>query len=166
VASHRLVQYVGKRYGLRVSEGLYDRLNVYYFVEGWALNDRPRLAGVAAEEIERLVGEGLDFGHGLLEEPLMTEEEILTFLDGDEGRKEIEDTLLALRDMGVSGIPKFIIEGRTMVDGAARPDAFIKIFREIEARGRVVSGPMFGGILGLSDEVIERGSHSKEMLSL
>lgn len=166
VASHRLIQYVGKRYGLRVSEGLYDRLNVYYFVDGWALNDRPRLAGVAAEEIGRLVAEGVDSGGVEESESVMTEEEILAFLDGDEGRKEIEDTLVALRDMGVSGIPKFIIEGRTMVDGAARPEAFIKIFREIEARGRVVSGPMFGGILGLSDDVIERGSHSKEMLSL
>lgn len=166
MASHRLIQYVGKRYGLRVSEGLYDRLNVYYFVDGWALNDRPRLAGVAAEEIQRLVGEGVDSGDVEEVEPVMTEGEILAFLDGDEGRKEIEDTLVALHDMGVSGIPKFIIEGRTMVDGAARPDVFIKIFREIESRGRVVSGPVFGGILGLSDEVIERGSHSKEMLSL
>ena len=28
MASHRLIQHVGKRYGLDVSEALYDRLNV------------------------------------------------------------------------------------------------------------------------------------------
>ena len=27
LASHRLIQFVGKKYGLRISEGLYDRLN-------------------------------------------------------------------------------------------------------------------------------------------
>eukprot|EP00555_Chaetoceros_dichaeta_P002565 CAMPEP_0198249570 /NCGR_PEP_ID=MMETSP1447-20131203/1063_1 /TAXON_ID=420782 /ORGANISM="Chaetoceros dichaeta, Strain CCMP1751" /LENGTH=164 /DNA_ID=CAMNT_0043934241 /DNA_START=430 /DNA_END=924 /DNA_ORIENTATION=- len=164
MASHRLVQYVGKRYGLRVSEGLYDRLNVYYFVEGWALNDRPRLAKVAAEEIARLVGDG--DGGDASSEPIMKEEEILTFLDSDEGRKEIDDALRTLHDMGVHGIPKFIIEGRTVVDGAAKPDTFVKIFREIEARGRVTDGPVFGSILGLSDDVIQKGSHSKEMCDL
>jgi len=165
MASHRLVQYVGKRYGLRVSEGLYDRLNVYYFVEGWALNDRPRLAKVAAEEIGRLLAVA-GGGAEEEEEPIMTEEEILTFLDSDEGRKEIDDALRALHDMGVHGIPKFIIEGRTVVDGAARSDVFVKIFREIEARGKVSDGPVFGSILGLSDDVIQKGSHSKEMLAM
>jgi len=162
MASHRLVQYVGKRYGLRVSEGLYDCLNVYYFVDGWALNDKPRLAKVAAEEIARLVdAEGADDGN-----PIMTEDEILTFLDSDEGRKEIEAALGALSQMGVSGIPKFIIEGSTMVDGAARPDVFVRIFREIEERGSISDGPVFGDILGLSEEVIQKGSHSKEMLAM
>ena len=28
MASHRLIQHIGKRYGLHVSEALYDRLNV------------------------------------------------------------------------------------------------------------------------------------------
>lgn len=28
MASHRLIQYIGKRYGLHASEALYDRLNV------------------------------------------------------------------------------------------------------------------------------------------
>jgi len=169
MASHRLVQHVGKKYGLRVSEGLYDRLNVYYFVEGWALNDKPRLAGVAQEEIERLVraereedGDG-DAGSS---EPIMTEEEILAFLESDVGRKEIDDALRALKEMGVHGIPKFIIEGRTVVDGAARSDVFVRIFREIEERGYVKDDPVFGKILGLTDEVIEKGSHSLETLSM
>jgi len=164
VASHRLVQYVGKRYGLRVSEGLYDRLNVYYFVEGFALNDWPRLAKVAAEEIGRLVDADGD-GDGGSIEAVATEEEILTFLQSDEGRKEIDDAIRTLDDMGVHGIPKFIIEGSTMVDGAARPDVFVQIFREIEARGKVAKGPVFGSILGLHEDVIERGSHSAEMVS-
>lgn len=163
MASHRLVQYVGKKYGLRVSEGLYDRLNVYYFVEGHSLNDWPRLAKVAAEEISSLVDHDGDDGGSV--EPIVSEEEILTFLQSNEGRKEIHEATRALHEIGVHGIPKFIIEGSTMVDGAARSDVFVKIFREIEARGRIANGPIFGNILGLDEDVIERGSHSMEMLS-
>ena len=49
MASHRLIQYLGKTYGLAVSEAVYDELNKYYFVDGHSLNDRPRLARVACE---------------------------------------------------------------------------------------------------------------------
>jgi hypothetical protein len=31
MASHRLIQHIGKAYGLSVSEAVYDRLNQYYF---------------------------------------------------------------------------------------------------------------------------------------
>lgn len=151
-----------------MSEGLYDRLNVYYFVDGWALNDKPRLATVAHEEIERLVAVERKDGSDdpASSEPVMTEDEILAFLKGDEGRKEIDDALQALYAMGVHGIPKFIVEGRTVVDGAARSDTFVGIFREIEERGYVLDKPVFGKILGLTDEVIENGSHSLETMSM
>lgn len=157
MASHRLIQRVGKVYGLRVSEGLYDRLNEYYFVEGHALNDKPRLAAVAAEEISRLLASD-DSWVG--SPASMTEDEILSFLVGDEGRAEINLALDTLYQLGVHGIPKFIIEGQTVVDGAARSDFFVKIFRDIEKRGKVAGGPIFGDILGVSDEIIQRGSHS------
>ena len=157
MASHRLIQHVGKKYGLRVSEALYDRLNVYYFVDGHALNDRPRLAKVAAEEISKLVGND-DDGTDIMPPP-MTEDEILTFLEGDEGRKEIEMALQALAEIGVHGIPKFIIEGSYIVDGAARSNTFVQIFREIEARGEIAGEAVFRDILGISDEMIRRGSH-------
>lgn len=158
MASHRLIQHVGKTYGLRVSEGLYDRLNTYYFVDGHALNDRPRLANVAAEEIAKLA----TTGNGDAMPPPMTEEEILSFLQGNQGRKEIELALQALNDIGVHGIPKFVVEGRQVVDGAAHSSVFIDIFREIETRGEVAGKPVFASILGIDDETIQRGSHCSE----
>ena len=150
MSSHRLIQFVGKKYGLRVSELLYDRLNVYYFVDGHALNDRPRLANVAHEELVKALSSDVD---------ILTEEDILKFLNGNEGRREIEDALQALDNMGVHGIPKFIIEGRIMVDGAARSDVFVNIFREIERNGSVYGGPIFGEILGVDPDIVNRGSH-------
>jgi predicted DsbA family dithiol-disulfide isomerase len=157
MASHRLIQHIGKTYGLAASEAVYDRLNEYYFVEGHALNDRPRLANVVAEELKNILPDG--------ETKAPPEKDLLKFLNGNEGRKEIEKALAALREIGVSGIPKFIIEGRTVVDGAARSDAFVKIFRDIELRGEIANGPIFADILGLRPEVVEQGSHHAEVIA-
>ena len=158
MASHRLIQHVGKRYGLNVSEKLYDRLNEYYFVDGHSLNDRPRLAKVAAEVLSDTIAKDNT------NQP-MTEDEILTFLNGNEGRTEIENALQALHQIGVHGIPKFIIEGSTVVDGASEgSDTFINIFREIEQRGSITKKPVFADILGVNAETIQEGSHTRESM--
>ncbi|KAL7487702.1 hypothetical protein ACHAW6_013257, partial [Cyclotella cf. meneghiniana] len=161
MASHRLIQHVGKRYGLNVSEALYDRLNVYYFVEGHALNDKPRLAKVAAESLVETLAKAEN-----TDTPPMTEDEVLNFLNSNEGRPEIENALRALTELGVHSIPKFIIEGARVVDGAATPDVFIKVFREIEKRGEVAGGPVFGEVLGVDASIVMRASHTKSTIVL
>lgn len=157
MASHRLIQYIGKQYGLLVSEALYDRLNIYYFVDGHSLNDKPRLAKVTTDTVNEIL---LKQQHV---HEAVSEEEILTFLHGNEGRHEIEIAIQTLQKLGVHGIPKFIIEGTTIVDGAAGPETFVNVFREIEKRG-TVRGPIFSDILGVSADVWMKGSHTRESL--
>lgn len=149
MASHRLIQHLGKTHGLAVSEAVYDKLNEYYFVDGHSLNDKPRLARVVHDLLMVIV-----------KDDAPSEVDILEFLNGDEGREEIVNVTHALNQLGISGIPKFIIEGTTMVDGAARSDTFVQIFREIEKRGSVQSGPIFNDVLGVSDEIFQTPSHS------
>ena len=127
----------------------------YYFVEGHALNDRPLLAKVAAENIAETLNKT-----GNSDIPL-AEDEILTFLNGSEGRREIENAIKALKELGVHGIPKFIVEGSSVVDGAATSDTFVRIFREIEERGEVAGGPIFGDILGVDESIVMKASHTK-----
>eukprot|EP00980_Cylindrotheca_fusiformis_P015468 scaffold4347_cov117-Cylindrotheca_fusiformis.AAC.12 len=148
MASHRLIQHIGKTYGLSTSEAVYDRLNEYYFVEGHSLNDRPRLAAVVSEKLSSLLDSGSP-----------SPQDLLDFLNGNEGRAEIIQALNGLEQIGVHGIPKFIIEGSIVVDGAARSDVFVDIFREIEARGEIQGGPVFGDILGVTADVIQQASH-------
>lgn len=124
------------------------------------MNDKPRLAKVAAESLSQSLAADNPTT------PVMSEEEILEFLDGDEGRLEIDNALRALQQIGVHGIPKFIIEGRRVVDGAAGAETFINIFREIERRGEVAGGPIFGDILGISDDMVRMGSHTRESFLL
>lgn len=123
------------------------------------MNDRPRLANVAAETLVQTLAKAEDNSA-----PPMTEEEILAFLNGNEGRKEIENALHALHELGVHGIPKFIIEGSSVVDGAALPDTFVRIFREIEERWKV-NGPVFGDILGIDQNIIMKASHTAKTLA-
>lgn len=151
MASHRLIQYLGKTYGLYVSEAIYDLLNVYYFVDGHSLNDRERIACVVSEKLAELIKDNAP-----------TEAEILDFLNGSQGRHEIEQALAALNQIGVHGIPKFIIEGKTVIDGAAHSDVFVDIFRQIEKRGVVHGDPVFADVLGVSHEIMQKGSHRRQ----
>ena len=137
MASHRLIQMLGKRYSLAVSEAIYDALNVYYFVEGNSLNDKPRLAAYVAHRLEDLVSADST-------QERLDETELLAFLQGSEGREEIETARAALEQMGVHGIPKFIIGGYTIVDGAARSNEFIHAFRSIELNPEVIKPTVFG----------------------
>ena len=167
MASHRLIQYLGKRYGLHVSEAIYDVLNVYYFVDGHSLNDRPRLAETVAQALEqewpKLQQQQQQQEQAEVHrEPPPSAEFLLQFLNGNKGRAEIENAISALHQLGVHGIPKFIIEGSTVVDGAAHADVFVDVFRQIEGRGQVAGGPIFGDILGVSAETIARGSYWRD----
>ena len=62
-------------------------------------------------------------------------------------------------------IPKFIIEGSTVIDGAAHSNSFIEVFREIERRGSVSRGPVFGELLGLPMDVVQKGSHVPKQIA-
>ena len=117
MASHRLIQHIGKTYGLTISEAIYDKLNEYYFVEGHSLNDRPLLAKTVSTELQTILKN---------KSTVPSEKQLLDFLNGNEGRAEIEAALHGLRQLGVHGIPKFIIAGSMIVDGAARSDVFVR----------------------------------------
>jgi hypothetical protein len=94
-----------------------------------------------------------------------TESELLEFLNGNEGREEIMQALKALNKLGIHSIPKFIIEGKMILDGAARPEVFVKVFREIERKGEIHAGPVFREILGVSDDIVGKGSHTPDTVA-
>lgn len=62
-----------------------------------------------------------------------------------------------LRKMGVNSIPTFIVDGRTIVSGAAREDEFVSLFRKLEASGDVRGTTVFCQALGVPDEVVDQG---------
>ena len=115
------------------------------------------MASVVAEELVTLLD--------ATKVEIQSEVELLAFLNGNEGRREIEEALQALRQLGIHSIPKFIVEGKTIIDGAAHSEVFVQVFRDIERRGKIRSGPVFGEILGMPKEIVERGSHTPETVA-
>lgn len=134
--SHRLVQWVSRTKGLDASERLYDALNVLHFVEGRKLNDAAMLAAAAAE-------------HAGVDEP-----EARRFLASNEGREQISKSLAIAAQFGIHSIPKFIIDGEMLLDGAAHAEEHVRVFREIERRGTTSGRALFAEALGISPEVL------------
>jgi predicted DsbA family dithiol-disulfide isomerase len=158
MASHRLIQWISRKYGLSVSEWIYDRLNQYHFVDGHSLNDVERLASVVAVELQTWWTQRPLEHAGV---PPATAAEILQFLRGNEGRKEIGTAVSLLQQMGIHGIPTFILEGgETVLQGAVDASELVSTFRRIEQRGYLLrEQPLFQDVLGISPTLIERGSY-------
>lgn len=113
MASHKVVQYVTRTLGSTAAERLYNRLNSLHFEHGHRLNDAAMLAREAAAV-------GADAAA------------VTALLSSDRGEAEIEAAQNVLAQLGISSIPTFVIDGRYVVNGAARSAEFIELFRELE----------------------------------
>lgn len=98
-ASHRLVQWTSKGYGISTAEALYDDLNHRHFELGQKLNDRAMLVDAARNA-------GVDAAAAQ------------SFLESEEGNQEIEAALDMLSRLGVSSIPTFVLGASRVVSGA------------------------------------------------
>ncbi len=108
--SHRLIRWAGSA---GVQDLVVERLFQAYFENGEDIGDRQVLLAIAEEA-------GMD--RGLVADLLEDE------ADTDLIRKE--DTLA--RQMGVEGVPCFIIDRKYVVSGAQDPEVFLKAFEMAE----------------------------------
>lgn len=113
VDAHRLVLWAAERgREWEMAEALFAA----YFTGGRDLNDPEQLAAAAAEA-------GLD------------PEEARAFLAGGEGRDEVLRGQEEARELGISGVPFFVIDGRWAISGAQPVEAFLRAFDEVAAAG-------------------------------
>lgn len=137
--SHRIVQWVTKTVDHTAAEQLYNRLNHLHFEQGRRLND-------AAMLIDEAAAVGAD--------PVAARR----LLDSNEGEAEIKAAGPLLAKLGVQSIPTFIVDGRYLVNGAAKSAEFIGLFRKLEQtpvddlNGQFV----FGKALGIPDDLATR----------
>mmetsp|Transcript_43569 Transcript_43569/g.95326 ORF Transcript_43569/g.95326 Transcript_43569/m.95326 type:complete len:226 (-) Transcript_43569:354-1031(-) len=137
LASHRLVQWVTKNYGVTVAEALYNDLNYRHFELGQKLNCSSMLVEAAAQA-------GVDA------------KAAAAFLSSSDGTAEIKAAQSLLRSLGINSIPTFIIGGETVLGGAAHSSEFVHVFREIEERGTSVTSALFADALGFPAAVLEQ----------
>jgi len=135
--SHRLVQWVTKQYGVTKAEALYSELNRRHFEDGEPLNNTEMLLSAAElSGVDRVAAQA--------------------FLSTNSGSTEIRAAQQQLRRMGVHSIPTFVIGAQQVVSGAAHSDELVNAFRQIEERGEGAPNSVFGDILGIPQEVLER----------
>lgn len=118
VKSHRLIRYAGQR---DAQDAVVERLFLAYFAEGKDIGDTTVLAETAAAA-------GLDA------------DAVREFLDSDSDRAEVLAEDRFAREMGVQGVPCFIIDRRYAVSGAQDPDTFIKVFEAVQQQAEAAEG--------------------------
>lgn len=113
VDAHRLI---GWARGRGREWEMADALFAAYFEHGRDLNDAEHLAGIAREA-------GLDAG------------EARAFLAGEEGRAEVAASQEEAREIGVQGVPFFVIDRKWAVSGAQPAEAWASVLAQVEREG-------------------------------
>ena len=110
--AHRLAWYAEREgRGIEVTDGLFRA----YFTEGRNVADPAVLLAVG-------VAAGLD------------EQALAAFLDSDEGTAEVTAELAEARELGITGVPTFVLAGKYAVSGAQEPDTLLEVLNEVQRR--------------------------------
>ncbi len=112
--AHRLISW-GQRRPEGNPDALVERLFRAFFLEGKPIGERGALARLAADA-------GYD------------EADALAFLESDEMISVVADADRRAREMGVSGVPFFIFDGKTAVSGAQEPEALLDAIAQARAQ--------------------------------
>ncbi|MCB1448439.1 MAG: DsbA family oxidoreductase [Rhizobiaceae bacterium] len=109
--AHRLLHWAGEA-GEDMQDKVAKALFTANFVEGRNVGDRAVLAGIAQAC-------GMDGG------------DVARRLATDADRDRIRDDIAQARQMGVSGVPFFVIDGKYAISGAQGADVFANALRQI-----------------------------------
>jgi predicted DsbA family dithiol-disulfide isomerase len=111
--AHRLVAW-GQSRPEGDADALMEALFRAYFIEGRYVGDRAELASIAAAA-------GYD------------PDDARRFIESDELAGEVADADRRAREMGISGVPFFIFDGKTAVSGAHEPEALLDAIAQARA---------------------------------
>ena len=111
--AHRLISWAQSRGS---AEELVERLFRAYFLEGRFVGDRGVLAEIAGE-----AGLAVD--------------DAGAYLESGAGADTIDAMDRRVRELGVSGVPFFIFDGRVAVSGAHEPSALVAAMKQAAAGG-------------------------------
>jgi predicted DsbA family dithiol-disulfide isomerase len=105
--AHRLIAWAQDRSDVSLADALVERLFGAYFIDGRFIGDPDELATIAGEA-------GLDASAAR------------TFLASDDASREVAAEDERAHDLGISGVPLFIFDGRTAVSGAQDPQVLLQ----------------------------------------
>lgn len=106
VDAHRLIRYAE---AYERDGALVDALFAAYFLDGRDIGDTATLARIA---------ESVGLEHG----------PVLAFLMSDDGADAVRGEDMRARQLGIEGVPCFIVDKRFAISGAQEPEAFYSLF--------------------------------------
>jgi len=112
IDSHRLIRW-SESQGLQ--DAVVEKLFQRYFLEGADIGDPEVLLQIAEE-----VGMDSDI--------------VADLLDGDQDRDVVAEENKSYQEMGVTGVPCFIVDKKYVVMGAQEPETFLQVFETVEAK--------------------------------
>ena len=113
--AHRVIRWAGGQ-GEEVQEKLVRRLFEIFFLEGGNIGDDDVLIGAAKDA-------GLD--------PEIVE----NLLKSDDDKDAVKKDIAHAQQMGITGVPCFIINNQFAVMGAQPPEALLQAFEQVSANG-------------------------------
>ena len=129
--SHRLVQWVSKRYGIGAAEALYTAMGRRHFSEGGVLDDLEMLMAAVGEV------DAIDV------------EKARVFLGSDEGVEAILAAVALVGRLNIHSIPTLIVDGQFVLDGGCVADEVEEALRNVHEGGGPSGKRIFGGCLDL-----------------
>ncbi len=111
---HRLLALAEREGGADLKQKLATRLFKAQFTDGDNLADTARLAEIAGE-----LG--------------MSPERVRDYLASDDGADVVSAEINQAREMGITGVPTFVFEGKWGVSGAQEAETFLKILEQVSA---------------------------------
>ncbi|KAG6857217.1 hypothetical protein H0H87_007636 [Tephrocybe sp. NHM501043] len=87
---------------------------------------------------------------------MMSKGEAVRFLESDELEREVDTKCEKARNIGITGVPLIIIDGKWAVSGGQSSDVFVQIFKKLAAAG-VSSTGIYSAPSPMPAPVIETG---------
>ena len=116
-SAHRLIWWANEPESNLIQSQMKERLLKAYFEDGKDLDDVDTLVACAAEV-------GAD--------PQATRE----FLEGDRGLEDLTAQLNSAAELGITGVPAYVIDGQWSIPGAQDTEVFVQILRKLVDRRR------------------------------
>jgi len=117
--SHRLLRYAQAR-DSAVADRLLDAIFASYFMEGGDIGSIAHLSGLAAET-------------GL------AKAEVRDFLESDTEREAVLMEDARAREIGIQGVPTYILEGKYVLSGAHPPEVLHRLFDLVNGKESAVA---------------------------
>jgi predicted DsbA family dithiol-disulfide isomerase len=116
VLAHRLLWLAGTRFGSDIQHQLKERFLHAYFMEGVNVGDPDSLVAMATEILP------------------MNQDEVVAFLESDQGSGEVAEEMAMAVSHGITGVPTYVINGQWAIPGAQDSDTFARVLRRAVER--------------------------------